>query len=191
MKKFKLLMAVALVAFVSLSLVSCDPIFNDDEDITYSLEGTWEGDMYISSMLDGVTYDATYSEISFMQDPYKYSSGTGYWIDYYDNAGWSYQYDYVANHIEWQVRNGVIQIYFVEDNYYMDISDYSIRGDHFYGTIIDGDNIVDFDLIHTSSPNWGDYYYGSDPYYGYAKPQFGADSAKQSTERPKRFVRKR
>ena len=68
---------MVLAALMSMTIVSCD----DDDDIAYTLEGTWEGDMYIQSSYNGHTYDATYSEICFLKDPYKWSSGDGYWVD--------------------------------------------------------------------------------------------------------------
>lgn len=79
MKKLSTLMTMALVAMMALTLTSCD----EDYDIAYTLEGTWRGNMYVSSVYDGYTYDATYTELCFVQDPYRYSSGTGYWIDHY------------------------------------------------------------------------------------------------------------
>lgn len=87
MKKSSILTAV-LLSLATLSLSSCD-----DEEIANTLEGTWKGDMYISSEWDGRYYDATYTEITFLKDPYAFSSGTGYWVDYYSDAPW----DYVAN----------------------------------------------------------------------------------------------
>lgn len=100
MKKLSTLMTMALVAMMALTLTSCD----EDYDIAYTLEGTWRGNMYVSSVYDGYTYDATYTELCFVQDPYRYSSGTGYWIDHYaGDAPWRY----VANHTEWKVRGGV------------------------------------------------------------------------------------
>ena len=78
---------MALVAMMALTLTSCD----EDYDIAYTLEGTWRGNMYVSSVYDGYTYDATYTELCFVQDPYRYSSGTGYWIDHYaGDAPWRY-----------------------------------------------------------------------------------------------------
>ena len=95
MKKLSTLMTMALVAMMALTLTSCD----EDYNIAYTLEGTWRGNMYVSSVYDGYPYDATYTELCFVQDPYRYSSGTGYWIDHYaGDAPWRY----VANHTEWK-----------------------------------------------------------------------------------------
>lgn len=161
MKRITSLLAVALMAVLTLSLVSCD----DDPYIADSLAGTWNGKMYVSSVYDGYTYDATYSELYFDQDPYSYSSGVGYWVDHYAGDA---PYAYIANHTRWTVRNGSIQIYLVEEGVEVWIENYHLTDGYFTGTIYDGDNRVDFRLRHTSSPNWGDYHYGFS-YYGFAK----------------------
>ena len=83
MKKWYTLWTLLLMAVLSVSFTSCE--WDDDDAIAYTLEGTWRGNMYMSSEWDGRVYDATYSEICFLRDPYRYSSGTGYWIDYYNN----------------------------------------------------------------------------------------------------------
>ena len=121
MKKWIYNIAWVMMAFVSLTLTSCD----DDVEIARTLEGTWEGDMYTSAYWNGRYYDASYSQVCFLRDPYTYSSGTGYWVDYYDNAYWG-SYNYVTSHIEFTVRNRVINIYFVEDHETVSIYDYSL-----------------------------------------------------------------
>ncbi|MBO5001917.1 MAG: hepatitis A virus cellular receptor 1 [Prevotella sp.] len=161
MKRLTQIMAMVAMALCTLTLAGCT---DDDEYRAYTLEGTWKGDMYVTSTYNGVTYDATYSELCFLRDPYRYSSGQGYWIDYYSYAPW----DYVANHIEWTVQNGVISIWLIEENSYVDIYDYYLDDDYFAGTIYYGNTVVDFRLRHVSSPNWNDYEYGWD--YWYAKP---------------------
>ena len=181
MKKFRFYLMALMFAFVSAAFVSCD----DDLSIAYTLEGTWEGDMYVTSVYNGRTYEATYSMIDFARDPYTYSSGMGYWVDYYSNAPW----DYVANHIEWTVRDRVIYVYFVEECVTLEIFDYRLTDNHFRGCLRDGDNVVEFNLIHTSSPNWSRYRYGYwyDDYY--AKPMMDDDVAIEATaEKPVRHI---
>ena len=78
--------------------------------------------MYISTRYDGRVYDATYTEVTFLKNPYAYSSGEGYWVDYYSDAPW----DYVANHIEWSVDYGTINVYFVEEGTSIRIRDASM-----------------------------------------------------------------
>ena len=190
MKKRHTLWATALLAVLSLSLASCDWLHNDDDEIAYTLEGTWRGDMYISTEWDGRVYDATYSEICFLRDPYRYSSGEGYWVDYYRNAGWGR--NYVANHIEWTVEHRSIKIDFVEERSTIWIEDYRLNDNFFRGMILDGRNRVDFELYHVSSPNWRDYEWGWDYYY-YAKSAdlTRAASADDSNSEmmPRRFIR--
>lgn len=132
-------------------------------NVNQSLEGTWKGNMYISSSYDGRSYDATYTEITFLKDPYAYSSGNGYWVDYYRDAPWGY----IANHIDWKVDFGTININFVEEGTSMKISDYHLNNDRFYGRIDDGGNSVEFELYHTSTPNWSSYQWGYDPWLNY------------------------
>ncbi|MGN1260040.1 MAG: hepatitis A virus cellular receptor 1, partial [Alloprevotella sp.] len=77
MKKIKTMLAMAMTALCAMTFSACD----EDDEIAYTLEGTWEGNMYVSMMYDGMVYDATYTELCFSRDPYRYSSGSGYWID--------------------------------------------------------------------------------------------------------------
>lgn len=113
MKKFTSILAMIMMAAMSLTFVSCD----DDEYIADTLWGVWEGDMYVTSEWNGHTYYSSYSILAFDKDPYEYASGTGYWIDYYSDAPW----DYFASHIEWRVNNRNIEIYSREDDTYFTI----------------------------------------------------------------------
>ncbi len=161
--KFWVLMAMAMLTF---SFTSCD----DDDEIAYTLEGTWQGNMYVSTYYNDRYYDASYTEVYFERDPYRYSSGVGYWVDYYNDYYWG-GYNYVASHIEWTVNNRTIKIYFVEDNETVYIDNYRLSDNYFNGEISWRDGTWNqFSLRHVSSPNWGridhwgygDYY---DPYY--------------------------
>lgn len=181
MKKISTLITAMLAVLLSFTFTSCD----EDSDIAYTLEGTWKGNMYVSSTYNGRTYDTTYSEICFLRDPYTYSSGTGYWIDHYRNTGWGR--NYVANHIEWTVDNGTITVYFMEERTTVQIRDYGLNGKYFKGTIYYGKQIVDFRLTHVSSPNWSDYDYGRNHFpYGRAV----VDST-TTNEQPVRFFREK
>ena len=165
--KILAMMAMAMLAF---SFTSCD----DDDEIARTLEGTWEGNMYVSTYYNDRYYDASYTEVYFERDPYRYSSGAGYWVDYYNDNYWG-GYNYVASHIEWTVNNRTIKIYFVEDNETVYIDNYRLSDNYFNGEISWCDGTWNqFSLRHVSSPNWGlydhwgygDYYY--DPYYYYS-----------------------
>ena len=131
---------MALMAMLAFSFTSCD----DDDYIARTLEGTWEGDMYVSYYFDYYDkyYDASYSEICFLRDPYRYASGDGY--------------------------NGNIRVYFVEDRSEVVIYNYALNDSYFTGYIDLGDGgRQKFNLRHVSSPNWGSYYWGYDSSYYY------------------------
>ena len=158
---------------------------------TSALEGTWRGNMYMATVWDGKTYDATYTLICFLRDPYRYSSGTGYWIDNYNNAGWGR--NYVANHIEWTVNYRTITVYFVEEGTTLWIENYRLDDGYFEGTIYNGESRVDFQLRHTSSPNWNDYYYGWDGYYyddwDYNAKSKGVGAKEKDDKNPRSIIR--
>jgi len=182
-KYFYNIMAMALLATVAISFSSCE-----DASIAYTLEGTWRGNMYISTSYDGRTYNSTYTVITFEGDPFSFSSGSGKWVDYYSDAPW----DYIANHISWEVDNRVIYIRFREEGTSLRISDYRLNDDRFVGTLYDNGQYVDFELYHTSSPNWNSYRYYDDWYNSWYTRTRGTDSSEAdstATEKPVRFVR--
>ena len=133
---------------------------DSEEAPNQSLEGSWKGNMHISAYYGGRSYNSIYTEITFIGDPYSLSRGDGCWVDYYSDAPW----DYIANHIMWEVNNRVIYIYFQEEDTRMRISDYRLKDDRFYGTLSDNGNYIDFELYRISSPNWTDYRWGFDPW---------------------------
>ena len=105
--------------------------------------------MYAHHAYNGHTYAATYTEIEFYSG---YDSGTGIWVDYYSNAPW----DYIANHINWHVRNENIYIHFVEDGVDAVIYDYSLGDNYFTGYMeLQDGTWADFRLTKTYSPNLG------------------------------------
>ena len=178
----KKIYTMLMMAMMALTFTSCE-----DEFIADTLEGTWSGNMFISSYWDGRTYDITRSEITFEIDPFRFTKGSGYWVDYYSHAPW----DYVANHIDWSVRNGVIYIYFIEDGDRIEIRDYHLNSKRFYGTIYDGDNLVDFELYCVSRPCYDDYCWGFDSWYDdyyWARTRSGEADSTKVMEKPKRFV---
>lgn len=153
MKKY---LTILFTLLLSISFTSCE-----DEAIADTLQGTWEGNMYISHSWNGRVYESTYSEIEFLLDPFRYKRGSGYWVDHYSNAPW----DYIANHIDWRVDDRVIKIYFREEDSYLEIANYRLNNNYFTGIIYDGDLDVEFKLRHTSSPNWNRYQWGTDYWY--------------------------
>ena len=146
-----------MMAVMALTFTSCE-----DEMIADTLEGTWSGNMYVSTYYDGHDYYATRTEITFCIDAFRLVRGHGYWVDYYSGAPW----DYVANHIDWYVDNLNIYINFHEDGTSVVIADYHLSDSHFSGYIADGDNDVTFSLYHVASPNWDNYStWGYDGWY--------------------------
>ena len=87
---------MVMVVLLSATVTSCDP----DDDIAYTLEGTWKGYMGVYRDYDNRDYGSTYTELYFERDPYRYSSGRGYWVDYYKEHPWSSR-NYVASRISW------------------------------------------------------------------------------------------
>lgn len=189
MKKIYNILAILLTIAAAATFTSCD--WMEDEAIARTLEGTWKGNMYVSSYYDGYTYTATATEITFLRDPSRYSTGDGYWIDYYSGAPW----DYVANHIRWTVDNKRIRVYFVEENTEVYIYDYRLNDDYFRGWLEDGDNDVEFSLYHVTSPNWSSYNrWGYDDWYDsyWSRQTRSADAASTTTnktEKPAKPVR--
>lgn len=172
----KKIFTMLMMAMMALAFTSCE-----DAQIAKTLEGTWRGNMYISTSYDGRVYNATSTEVTFLKDPYAYSSGKGYWVDYYSGAPW----DYVANNINWRVDFGVIYVYFVEEDTEIRISNYRLDDDRFTGTLNDNGRPVDFELYYYSRPS--NYYNGLRWGYDYWSRTRGAsDSTK--VERPVRFV---
>lgn len=87
---------------MTFTFVSCD----DDEYIADTLWGVWQGDMHVWNEWNGNYYESHDTEIAFDRNPYEYSSGSGYWVDFYSRAPW----DYFASNITWTVDNGRITI---------------------------------------------------------------------------------
>ena len=127
MKKLYTLLMMAMMAAATCTMTSCD----EDIDIANSLEGTWSGTMFVYTDYRDSRYYATSTEITFEGDPFRWTRGTGYWIDHYSGAPW----DYVANHIDWRVNNRDIEIYFREDHTTMVICDYRLSDNYFTGYI--------------------------------------------------------
>ncbi len=185
MKRIYSLLTALSISFGAMMLTSCD----EDQMVGMTMDGSWAGNMYVSCSWNGRTYKASYSELEFSLDPFRYTAGTGYWVDYYSGAPW----DYYASHIRWTVRDGVIQIYFIEDGYSMDIYDYRISNSRFQGTVYDySGDALSFSLRRTGYSNWDDYNYGWNSwYYGYSKTggwETRSSSADSMEIRPQRFI---
>lgn len=183
MRKLHTILAILMMAMTTFTMTSCD----EDDDIAYTLDGVWEGNMYMQSTWNGRVYKSSESVLQFDQDPYRYAQGTGRWIDYYSDAPW----DYYASYIDWRVINGEIQIYSRKEGVTYYISNYRLNGRYFEGNIDDGYNEpVYFELVKIDSRNWNDYdwngWHYDDYYYnGYYAP---AKAKQKNTETPKRGI---
>lgn len=129
-------------------------------NIGLTLEGTWEGYTHAYREYNGQLYQSNRTVLTFNADLFNVKSGTGYWVDYYNDYIWGR--NYIANHISWSVKNGIIYIRFMEENFYIEIRNYSLNNGHFVGTIYtaDSDSDIDFELYKTSDRNWNDYIFG-------------------------------
>ena len=165
MKKLLTGWMIALLALVSFT--SCE-----DEEIAYDLEGTWEGRVFDYSDWDGKRYNISRSLIEFYLGAFRLVQGDGHWVDFYSGG----PRDYVSYKIHWRVDNQVIYITFKEDGTQYRVSNYRLSETRFSGTMYeykDGKPLGyshDFELRHTSSPNWNNYYSDYDYYwstYGY------------------------
>lgn len=181
------MMCMALVAMMAVS--SC----SEDQEVGMMLEGSWEGKMgvYVEDE-EGTSYESVRTQMTFGTDPFRVTRGDGYWVDFYRrDFGWGTQY--IASHIRWRVDNGVIKVHFREDDYDIEIRDYSISNNRFKGEIhvaeVDGHgNTVYKDISFSmykldTDPYWDDYYYYDrgvyDYDYYYAPARNGATLPKQ------------
>lgn len=165
MKKILTFLMVGMMGLATFT--SCE-----DESIAYDLEGTWEGRVFDYSEWDGTRYNISYSLLEFYLGAFRLVQGNGHWVDFYDRG----PRDYVSYKIHWRVDNQVIYITFNEDGTQYRVTNYHLSDRRFWGTMYEYKNgqpqgySHDFELRHTSSPNWDNYYSDYDYYwsnYGY------------------------
>lgn len=176
MKKITTLFMMLMAAVMTLSMSSC----TEDQEIGMTLEGTWEGYTHAYHEYNGQLYQSSRTVLTFNADLFKVKSGTGYWVDYYNDYGWGR--NYIANRISWRVQNQIIYIHFKEDNFDIEIRNYRLSSGHFVGTIYTADSNIDFELYKVHDPNWDDYYYGFGPYYSKGT-RAGSDKAAEAPKR--------
>lgn len=172
MKKFTSFLTVVLLALMSITFTSCD----EDSNIAYTLDGTWKGNMYV----EYGNYNATYTVIRFDQNDGFYS-GTGYWIDYYQKNYW-HGNNYIANRINWTVRNGNIYIDLLDERSSVVIYDYALSDRKFSGYVdASNGNRAYFEMYRDSyGYNWRDYDWGYDWGYDKFDSSLGIGSVQQS-----------
>lgn len=153
MKKITTLMTVLLMAAMTFTFTSCD---DEDEEISYSLEGVWKGSIVSGYYNRYGDYRESYTntQIEFYNDPYSYASGSGREVDYNRN-GWTdvVYFDYV-------VRNGNIYLDY-DDGSSVAIYNWRMYYDTFEGEFHDywtGEYLASFRLYYVS----GGWRYGYD-----------------------------
>lgn len=164
MKRFSTIMMGALAALMMFSFTSCD----EDEDIAFTLEGAWEGDMEsYTRAYGGAMYDPSMVTISFYKDNNGWSTGTGYWKETF-GSNWRYSRNYFVSRITYNVTMRDINIRFLDDHdHRITIRDYSLTNNRFSGYFYEGNSRVEFVLYHVAGPNWGSYEYGWSYYDNY------------------------
>ena len=112
MKKITTLFMMLMAAVMTLSMSSC----TEDQEIGMTLEGTWEGYTHAYHEYNGQLYQSSRTVLTFNADLFKVKSGTGYWVDYYND----YRHGDVIILPTISLgafRDQNIYIHFVEDNY--------------------------------------------------------------------------
>lgn len=156
LKKISSILAIFLIAMLPMGLTSCDHD-DEDEDITYTLDGIWEGQL-------GTVYHKGYHEMwdivdtRFRFDAHSRYSGEGVEVDY-DRADWR---DYTYYPFRFTVDRGRVYLNYdngdrlVIDNYYLSYN--RLTGNLYSG----GKKVAELELHKVSDWPW-------DPYFRDAK----------------------
>ena len=150
MRRFHTLMTMVAIAMLSFSVMSCE---TDDDDIAYSLQGTWRGTITSGYDRYGGSSYYTQAQIEFYQDPYSYARGSGREVDY-DSWGVTDIVDFY-----YEVRNRVIYMDYSDGShiaiYNWNLYDY---GDTFVGEFHDyysGEYLASFRFYREYSWDYG------------------------------------
>lgn len=145
----KVLYFFAAIATV-LSFCSCE-----DDAIAMRLDGIWEGEV-AQEVWTYRGYSTTVQrvDIEFYRDPYAYGQGDGMEYDYvpvYDYHGYVRGYDVIEVPFDFDVRNGVIYLHYLDGSEHdrIVIRNYHLDNGHFYGTFCsyyNGVALADFDF---------------------------------------------
>lgn len=139
------MMAMMMLA----TLASC---MTDDQDASMTLTGTWQGNLgiYMYSEDGADMYEAYQTTIHFDNSGLGSTSGTGYELDRFKNAPWSYIY----NPIQWSLTDGVIYLYYPKEGTTIRIYNYSLNSNYFSGKMEDG---TEFELEYVGYFDWSPY----------------------------------
>lgn len=151
MKKFKFIFGLVFIVLGAFSLVSCE---DDDEAISSTLSGYWQGVL-------STTY---YDELGLAGDDYitvfyfnqtSYTRGTGYELDYDIYAPQSGR---ALGYFHWEVSGTTIHLLYNDgtDAY---IYNYNLNQNYFSGELDDGTGrYISFRMKYLSSFDMNDYY---------------------------------
>lgn len=158
MKKFTSTITMILLAMLAFTFTSCE-----DEEIAQTLAGKWQGTIskyYYDRW--GLSGDHYRTVIEFVGDPWHWTKGTGYEVDYDMNDQYG---SYWYSEFEWRVDNKVITLRYADTDYEpVYISDYYLTNNRFEGYMDDGTNSeIKFSLYMIKDFNWD--YYNNYSYY--------------------------
>lgn len=153
-RKFASYLMMVMMAF---AVTSC----NEDDDIAYTLDGIWEGEVATEyfNYRWGYQTEYQYVDIEFFADPYRYARGTGVERDYSPSGR-----RYVECFFDFEVHNGVIYIDY-DDGSSVAIYNYRLSNNHFYGDFHDdytGKFLASFDFVKVNNWRHNRYYRSSE-----------------------------
>jgi hypothetical protein len=156
MKKVFSKITMIMLAMLAFTFTSCE-----DEEIAQNLAGNegriWQGTIskYYQDRW-GFSGDHYRTVIEFVGDPWHWTKGTGYEVDYDMNDPYG---SYWYSRFDWRVDRGVITLRYADTDYEpVYISDYYLSGNRFEGFMDDGTNSeIKFSLYMIEDFDW-DYY---------------------------------
>ena len=162
MKKVISTITMMMLAMLAFTFTSCE-----DEEIAQDLAGSegriWQGTIskyYYDRW--GLSGDHYRTVIEFVGDPWHWTKGTGYEVDYDLNDPYG---SYWYSEFDWRVDHKVITLRYADTDYKpVYISDYYLTNNRFEGYMDDGTNSeIKFSLYMIKDFNWD--YYNNYSYY--------------------------
>lgn len=120
-----------------------------------SLKGSWVGNMHVTIDLQEIELYDPITELTFLSDPLKDSSGEGYLV-FSDNYSYSNSDCVVACIIEWSVDQEGIHVVCYDFAWEFLISDYSLIDNRFRGYLNFNGKYSTFELFKTETPIYRD-----------------------------------
>ena len=152
MKQKKQLLGIITTVCLCLVFTSC----RKDEKIAMKLSGKWTGywGMYYRDDT-GKEYDSDHSVVQFIPNEKYDTQGTGYQVDYYTDP--DSPYETISYYFTWNVLKKDIYITYPNNpGLSMQIKDYKLKKDHFYGHF--PNSTTEFDLHAIEKVyKWSDY----------------------------------